>query len=91
MSSIETSVDLGTAGSVEDALQAFPNSAKVYIEGSRPDIRVPMRQISQSPTQTSAGMEDNHPILVYDTSGPYTDPDIEISLEKGLPAIRVAW
>jgi len=91
MSSIQTSVDLGTAGSVEDARQPFPNSAKVYIEGSRSDIRVPMRQISLSPTQTSAGMEENHPILVYDTSGPYTDPAIDINLEKGLPAIRTAW
>jgi len=91
MSTIQTSVDLAAAGNVADARQPFPNSTKVYIRGSRPDIRVPMRQIKLSPTQTSAGMEENHPILVYDTSGPYTDPNIEISLEKGLPAIRDAW
>lgn len=74
-----------------DARQPFPNSHKVYIEGSRPDIRVPMREITLSPTQTSEGLEENHPILVYDTSGPYTDPALELNLEKGLPDIRSAW
>lgn len=71
--------------------QQLPNSRKVYIEGSRPDIRVPMRQISLSPTHTSAGAEENPPILVYDTSGPYTDPEASIDLENGLPALRAAW
>jgi phosphomethylpyrimidine synthase len=74
-----------------DAKQPFPNSKKVYIEGSRADIRVPMREISLSPTTTSEGIEENHPILVYDTSGPYTDPDVELDLQKGLPDIRTAW
>ena len=74
-----------------DAEQPFPNSRKVYIEGSRPDIRVPMREVTLSPTQTSDGIEENHPILIYDTSGPYTDPEIEIDLKKGVPAIRAAW
>ncbi len=71
--------------------QPYPNSKKVYIEGSRPDIRVPMREISLSPTQTSDGFEENPPILVYDTSGPYTDPDVELDLRKGLPDVRSAW
>jgi phosphomethylpyrimidine synthase len=74
-----------------DAKQPFPNSKKVYIEGSRADIRVPMREISLSSTTTSEGVEENHPILVYDTSGPYTDPDIELDLQKGLPDVRTTW
>ncbi|MDQ6994301.1 MAG: phosphomethylpyrimidine synthase ThiC [Mariprofundaceae bacterium] len=74
-----------------EARQPYPNSKKVYVEGSRPDIRVPMREISLSPTETSAGFEENHPILVYDTSGPYTDPDVELDLKKGLPDVRTPW
>jgi len=74
-----------------EARQPYPNSKKVYIQGSRPDIRVPMREISLSPTQTSNGFEENHPILVYDTSGPYTDPDVELDLQKGLPDVRTTW
>ena len=80
-----------TTVSTTDARQPFPNSRKVYIEGSRPDIRVPMREISLSPTTTTEGLEENHPILVYDTSGPYTDPEVELDLEKGLPDVRTAW
>jgi len=85
--------DLGTAtaGSSYDAQQPLPNSRKIYIEGSRPDIRVPMREISLSPTQTSHGEEENAPILVYDTSGPYTDPDVDLDLQKGVPDVRTAW
>ncbi len=74
-----------------DAQQGFPNSRKVYVEGSRPDIQVPMREISLSPTQMQDGVENNAPILVYDTSGPYTDPAIELDLQKGLPDVRSAW
>jgi len=74
-----------------DAQQPLPNSRKVYIGGSRPDIRVPMREITLSPTQTSSGEEENAPILVYDTSGPYTDPDVRLDLEKGLPDVRSGW
>ncbi|MDQ7002500.1 MAG: phosphomethylpyrimidine synthase ThiC, partial [Ghiorsea sp.] len=74
-----------------EARQPYPNSKKVYIEGSRPDIRVPMREISLSPTQTSDGFEENHPILVYDTSGPYTDPEVALDLQKGLPNVRSTW
>ncbi len=74
-----------------DAQQPLPNSRKVYIEGSRPDIRVPMREIALSATRTSAGEEENAPILVYDTSGPYTDPDVQLDLKKGLPDVRSGW
>jgi phosphomethylpyrimidine synthase len=69
----------------------FPNSRKVFVQGARPDIRVPMREVSQAPTQASMGAEENPPITVYDTSGPYTDPDARIDLMKGLPALREAW
>jgi len=62
-----------TAHVDEAAVKSLPNSRKVYIEGSRPDIRVPMREISQSDTPASMGHEANPPIFVYDTSGPYTD------------------
>ncbi|WP_018232639.1 phosphomethylpyrimidine synthase ThiC [Thioalkalivibrio thiocyanodenitrificans] len=69
----------------------FPNSRKIFIHGARPDIRVPMREVGQAPTQASMGAEENPPITVYDTSGPYTDPDARIDLMKGLPALREAW
>ncbi len=74
-----------------DAQKPFPNSRKVFIEGSRPDIQVPMREITQSPTHSNDGVEENAPILVYDTSGPYTDPTVEIDLEKGLRPVRETW
>ena len=73
------------------AVQPFANSRKVYIEGSRPDIRVPMREISLSDTPASMGAEKNPPVYVYDTSGPYTDPEVKIDIRQGLPAIRAPW
>ncbi|XNS36795.1 phosphomethylpyrimidine synthase ThiC [Halomonas cupida] len=63
----------------------------MHVEGSRPDIRVPFREISLSPTKTSGEDEQNPPLLVYDTSGPYTDPDISVDLRKGLPELRRTW
>ncbi len=80
-----------TASVDEGATQAFANSRKVYIEGSRPDIRVPFREISLSDTPSQFGAEKNPPVLVYDTSGPYTDPDIKIDIRDGLPAMRAKW
>ncbi|WP_199054805.1 phosphomethylpyrimidine synthase ThiC, partial [Aquitalea sp. ASV15] len=73
------------------AIQPLPNSRKVYVEGSRPDIRVPMREISQSDTPTQFGGEQNPPIYVYDTSGIYSDPAAKIDIQSGLPALRAAW
>ena len=70
---------------------AMPNSRKLYVTGSRADIRVPMREIAQSDTVTQQGVEKNRPITVYDTSGPYTDPDIRIDIRKGLNPFRQAW
>ncbi|HEY0847342.1 MAG TPA: phosphomethylpyrimidine synthase ThiC [Noviherbaspirillum sp.] len=80
-----------TAKVDEAAIQPLPNSRKIYVEGSRPDIRVPMREISQSDTPASMGAEKNPPIYVYDTSGPYTDPNAKIDIRSGLPALRAAW
>ncbi len=73
------------------AIAPLPNSRKVYVTGSRPDIRVPMREISLADTPTGFGGEKNPPIYVYDTSGPYTDPDASIDLRTGLPALRPGW
>ena len=75
----------------EDVTRPFPNSAKIYVEGSRPDIRVPMRQVQQDDTPASFGVEKNPPITVYDTSGPYSDPDASIDLMVGLPDVRAGW
>ncbi|WP_412963946.1 phosphomethylpyrimidine synthase ThiC [Metabacillus niabensis] len=69
----------------------FPESKKVYIQGSTPDIRVPVREIRQSKTVHSYGEEINPPIRVYDTSGPYTDMNASIDIRKGLPKVRENW
>jgi len=73
------------------ATQPFANSRKIYIEGSRPDIRVPFREISLSDTPSAFGAEKNPPVVVYDTSGPYTDPNVKIDIRNGLPALRAGW
>jgi phosphomethylpyrimidine synthase len=73
------------------AVQPLPNSRKMYVTGSRPDIRVPMREITQSDTSASMGAEANPPIYVYDCSGPYTDPAIKIDIRSGLEGIRTPW
>ncbi len=80
-----------TARVDEGTVKPLPNSRKVYVEGSRPDIRVPMREITQSDTPASMGAEKNPPIFVYDTSGPYTDPAVKIDIRSGLPALRQPW
>jgi len=83
---------LSEKAKVDDlAIEAFPNSKKIYIQGSRDDIRVPMREISQSPTLVGTIKEENPSIAVYDTSGPYTDPALDIDIRKGLNHLRKAW
>ncbi|UYP23712.1 phosphomethylpyrimidine synthase ThiC [Bacillus velezensis] len=72
-------------------MSSFSGSKKVYAEGSSPDIRVPMREISLSPTTGAFGEEENAPVRVYDTSGPYTDPDVQIDIHEGLGALRTKW
>ena len=80
-----------TAHVDEAAVQPLPNSRKIYVQGSQPDIRVPMREISQDDTPTSMGGEKNPPIFVYDCSGPYSDPAAKIDIRRGLPALRDRW
>jgi phosphomethylpyrimidine synthase len=70
---------------------AFPASRKKYLTGPRGDVRVPVREVSLSPTHHSKWVEPNPPVPVYDCSGPYTDPDAEIDLACGLQALRGAW
>src|SRR5438046_262860 len=83
---------LATSAHVDEAaVQPLPRSRKAYVDGSRPDIRVPMREISQTDTPAAFGAEANPPVYVYDTSGPYTDPQAAIDIRAGLPALRAAW
>lgn len=69
----------------------YPASEKIYVQGSRPDIRVPMRKILLSDTPAHFGAEKNPPLYVYDTSGVYTDTNVEVDLKKGLRPIRASW
>ena len=80
-----------TASVDEGATKPFAKSRKIYVEGSRSDIRVPFREISLSDTPSAFGAEKNPPVVVYDTSGPYTDPDVSIDIRNGLPALRASW
>ena len=73
------------------AVKPLPNSRKVYVQGIRPDLLVPMREISQAETPASMGAEINPPIYVYDCSGPYTDPAVKIDIRSGLAALREGW
>jgi len=75
----------------EEVTRPYPGSRKIYVQGSRADLRVGMREIQQADTPASFGAENNPPITVYDTSGPYTDPSAKIDLLLGLPDVRGAW
>src|SRR5688572_2084395 len=80
-----------TAHVDEAAVKPLPNSRKIYVTGSRPDLRVPMREITQSDTPASFGAEKNPPVFVYDCSGPYTDPSVNIDIRSGLAPLRQKW
>jgi len=80
-----------TAKVDDQAVAPLPRSRKNFVEGSRADIRVPMREITQTATPTAGGEDANPPIFVYDTSGPYTDPAVKIDIRQGLPALRARW
>ena len=73
----------------------FPNSRKVYVKGEIHDIEVAMREVALSPTKKGPRDEDiieeNPPVTIYDTSGPYTDDSVEIDVRKGLPRLRQQW
>ena len=73
------------------AIQPLPKSRKIYIEGSRADLRVPVREITQSETSAAFGTEQNPSLTVYDTSGPYTDPAVKIDIRSGLAPLRARW
>ncbi|MHA3104514.1 phosphomethylpyrimidine synthase ThiC [Acinetobacter sp. ANC 3791] len=75
----------------KDLTRILPASRKVYVQGSRPDIQVPFREISLTETPTGLGGEHNPPVMVYDTSGVYTDPNTQINLNQGLPSVRGTW
>ncbi|MDE0410740.1 MAG: phosphomethylpyrimidine synthase ThiC [Gammaproteobacteria bacterium] len=80
-----------TAQLSTDVEQPFPNSHKVYVQGSRKDLRVGMREVHCSASPGTFGGGLNPPITIYDTSGPYSDPDIQVNLMQGLPPVRAAW
>ena len=80
-----------TAAVDDAAIKPFAASRKVYVQGSRADIRVPMREVSLSDTPASFGAEKNPALHVYDTSGPYTDPEVTIDIRSGLAALRTRW
>jgi phosphomethylpyrimidine synthase len=83
---------LAASAQVDDAVvHPLPASRKIYVTGSRPDLRVPMREILQSDTPSAHGAERNPPLTVYDTSGPYTDPAARIDIRRGLAPLRAAW
>jgi phosphomethylpyrimidine synthase len=83
---------LNSAAHVDEAaVKPLPNSRKVYVQGSRADLRVPMREVCQADTPSSMGAEKNPPIHVYDTSGPYTDPQAHIDIRAGLAPLRLEW
>jgi len=90
--SVQSNKNLSESAQVDQqSIQPFPRSQKIYVQGSRPDIRVPMREISLDVTPTDFGGEINAPVTVYDTSGPYTDPNVTIDVRKGLADVRSAW
>ncbi len=85
-----------TAQVDEASVQPFPSSQKIYVEGSRKDIQVPMREIKLTSTPVmgqdgTTKLEPNAPVRVYDTSGPYTDPKANIDIRKGLTTVREQW
>jgi phosphomethylpyrimidine synthase len=91
MSAIPKDLLQQAATLTSDAIRPFPASRKVFLPGSRDDIRVPVREIAQSATRTAAGADPNPSVTVYDTSGPYTDPAVRIDLLRGLPKLRSKW
>ena len=75
----------------ESVVRPLPGSRKIHVSGSREDLRVAMREVDQAPTPSREGPLANPPITLYDTSGPYTDPDYKVDLLAGLPPLRAAW
>ena len=91
MSAVPDDVLSETAQVNPESVRPFPNSRKVYVQGSRDDLRVPMREIALADTPGRSGVEENPSVRVYDTSGPYTDPEVTVDLREGLQALREGW
>lgn len=89
MSAVRKEITATESSSIK--IDSYPASEKIYVQGSRPDIQVPMRKITLSDTPIHFGIEKNGPLYVYDTSGVYTDPNVEIDLQTGLASIRKTW
>jgi len=91
-SSLGEAASLSKSAQVDPAVVAsFPNSKKIYLPGSRPDIRVPAREIRLTEAQGRGAGEASFPVYVYDTSGPFTDPDVSIDIRAGLSPLREKW
>jgi phosphomethylpyrimidine synthase len=91
MSAVPTDLMRETDRLSEAVTRPIAGSGKIHVQGSRPDLRVPMREIAQTATPTLFGGEDNPSITVYDTSGPYSDPRARIDLAAGLAPLRAPW
>ncbi len=91
MSANAESIQSKTAQLSEEFTQAFSGSKKIFVQGSREDLKVGMREVTCASTSASFGEEENPPITIYDTSGPYTEPDVKIDLLQGLPSLRSNW
>ncbi len=91
MSAIASSMRDKSAQLSSDIRQPFPNSRKIYVQGSRQDLQVGMREVHCLPSPATFGGDQNPPITIYDTSGPYSDPDMEVDLLQGLPPARSSW
>ena len=76
--------------SIEDT--QLPNSRRIYVDGKQPGVRVPFREIEQNQTRNFNGtLEENPPVRVYDTSGPWGDPSVDCDVREGLPGLRAHW
>ncbi|MGN6112036.1 MAG: phosphomethylpyrimidine synthase ThiC [Luteimonas sp.] len=91
MSAVPSDLIRQTEQLSEAVTRPIPGSRKVHVQGSRDDLRVPMREIGLTRTPTLFGGEDNPAVTVYDTSGPYSDPDARIDLAAGLTPLRAQW
>src|SRR5690606_15635639 len=91
MNAVPNALQQQTEQLSESVTRPIPGSRKIHVAGSRPDLRVAMREITLSQTPTLFGGEDNPSVTVYDPSGPYTDPDVRIDLSAGLAPLRARW
>lgn len=87
----QTNFDKSDASIDPGALNSFKNSKKIYVNGVNNTVKVPFREISLADTASQFGAEKNNPVVVYDTSGPYTDPEYDIDIRNGLPPLRSQW